>query len=116
MHGWMETLPGEPLIDAEEELALAARSGDSGAFDALFRRYYGPVYSLCLRLTNRGDEAHDLAQETFLRALRSIARYDPDRPFSRWVLRIAANLAVDSLRRRHGEPAPLDEEPLAESG
>jgi len=103
------------VADAEAELAIAARDGDTRAFDSLFRRWYAPVFSVCLRMVNVEAEAHDLAQETFLRVMKSWDRYDPDRPFARWILKIATHLAIDSIRRRRPEPLSGDDEPLSES-
>ena len=111
----METLPGEPLIDAEEELALAARSGDSGAFDALFHRYEPRVYAFFLKRTESPPRAQDLYQELFLRIHRARDRYDAERPFAPWLFQIAHRLLVDDQRRAYrGREVPIgDREPCA---
>jgi RNA polymerase sigma-70 factor, ECF subfamily len=79
-----------------------ARRGDPLAFRAFVVRYERPVFALLSRLLGRGPEVEDLAQETFLRAYRALAGFDPDgaaRP-STWLLTIATRLALDVKRRK----------------
>lgn len=92
-----------------------AREGDVGAFGRLVQTYQTPVYNLACRMLGDRMEAEDAAQETFLRAFRSLNRYDPGRPFLTWLLSIAAHHCIDRLRRRR--PAlPLDSLPLGSDG
>src|SRR4030067_1949522 len=81
-----------------------ARQGDDGAFANLVGAYQAPVYNLCFRLLGDGYEAEDAAQETFLKAYKNLSRYDPDRPFVNWLLKIASNHSIDRLRRRGTRP------------
>ncbi len=67
--------------------------------DRLVERWYGPVLSLCHRMTGSAGEAEELTQETFARALRSLDTYDESRPASSWFFTIAANLCRDHLAR-----------------
>jgi RNA polymerase sigma-70 factor (ECF subfamily) len=60
------------------------------------------------------DEAEDASQETFLRVYRNIRHYDPVRPFSTWLLSIAAHLCIDQLRKRHMVPVSIDTTPSLE--
>ena len=89
--------PGGELAD--EELAREAKVGSREAFDALVLRYQRPVYWLARRMIGRHEEADDIAQETFLQTWNSLARYDTERPFRPWLLRIATNMALKTLRR-----------------
>lgn len=84
-----------------------ARAGDVDAFGHLVRLYQTPVYNLAYRMLGDRMEAEDAAQETFLRAFKSLDRYDPDRSFRTWLLSIAAHHCVDRLRRRR-PTLPLD--------
>ena len=81
-----------------------ARQGDLDAFNALVLDYQTLVYNLCSRLLGQAQVAEDATQETFLNAWRSISglRGESFRP---WLLRIAANLCRDELRRRARRPA-----------
>ena len=88
-------------MEANEELWLdQAQNGDRTAFSSLVELYQNPVYNLCYRMLGNAEDAEDASQETFLRAFRSIRRYDRGRPFSTWLLSIAAHLCIDQIRRR----------------
>jgi RNA polymerase sigma-70 factor (ECF subfamily) len=69
-------------------------------FDSLFREYHRRAYNFAYRLTGNRDDAEDLTQEALLRAYRARERYDPARPFDRWLFRIMSNLFIDRLRAR----------------
>lgn len=81
-----------------------ARLGDDEAFASLVGAYQVPVYNLCYRLLGDRGEAEDAAQEVFLKAYKSLGRYDAERPFVNWVLKIASNHAIDRLRRKRARP------------
>ena len=78
---------------------LAFRSGDAAAFDALFRRWSGPLLRYLDRMLRNPATAEELVQETFLRVHRARDRYAPEARFSTWLYRIATNLALNELRR-----------------
>ncbi len=90
------------------ELVQRALDGEERAYEALLLRYQRPVFSILVRMVRDRELAEDLAQEAFLRAFRALERYDPTRPLSTWLFRIAHNLAVDHLRRRTPETVPID--------
>jgi RNA polymerase sigma-70 factor (ECF subfamily) len=77
-------------------------------FEREMRSTYHRVYAYAFRILRSRDAAADVAQETYLRAWRHYERFDPERRFDRWVLRIAGNLALDQLRRRRRAPLALD--------
>lgn len=86
----------------------AARSGDREAFARLVEEHQRDVYRLCYRYVNDHHDASDLAQETFLRAFRSLGRFRGESRFSTWLYRIAVNACLNfrSRRRPPGEPLP----------
>lgn len=90
----------EGTDDDEPALLLAARDGDTGAQQWLVRRWTPPVYRFCRRMLNNDQDAHDAAQETLVKVLRNLHRYDPDRRFSTWVFSVARNTCIDEHRRR----------------
>jgi RNA polymerase sigma-70 factor (ECF subfamily) len=94
---------------ADEELAVAAGRGSEEAFRELVERFERPVYGLIVRIVRRGEIAEELAQETFVKAWRALARFDPERKFSSWLFKIAHNTALDALRRKGEETLSLDE-------
>ena len=92
-------------------LIARARQGDLPAFEEVVRRYQRRVYGVALRIVRAHDVADDVAQEAFVRAWRSLDRFDLGRPFGPWVCRIAANLAVNHVRSPRAREEGLPEGP-----
>jgi RNA polymerase sigma-70 factor (ECF subfamily) len=69
---------------------------------------------LLVRLTGDPAQAEDLAQETFVKAFRNLAAFDPKRRLSSWLFRIAHNTGIDALRRRRPATVAFDAEGAAE--
>ena len=88
-----------------------ARHGDDEAFTMLVNTYQTPVYNLCYRMLGESTAAEDAAQETFWRAYQNLKRYDPQRPFTTWLLSIAAHYCIDQQRKRKYPVFELDEFP-----
>lgn len=88
------------MQDSDTQWVFQAQKGDPQAFTRLVDAYQKPVYNLCYRMLGNAEDAEDGAQETFLRAYKSIQRYDQSRPFSTWLLSIAAHYCIDQIRRR----------------
>jgi RNA polymerase sigma-70 factor (ECF subfamily) len=84
--------------EAESGLIDQARRGNLFAFEEIVRRYQRRVYATAYRIVRRHEVADDVAQEAFIRAHRSLDRFDTQRPFGPWICRIAANLAVNHVR------------------
>ncbi len=93
---------------SDEALAAAAQAGDSAAFDTLVRRWVRPLHAFIWRSVLNDAVAEDLTQETFLRAFRYLASYDPKRPWRSWCFRIAVRVTYDHLKRRIPE-IPYDD-------
>jgi RNA polymerase sigma-70 factor (ECF subfamily) len=102
------------LQDVEAQWLARAHTGDADAFSQLVEVYQTAVYNLCYRMLGDPYEAEDAAQETFLRAYRSMARYDRNRPFSTWLLSIAAHYCIDQIRKRRVMLLPIEELPYQE--
>jgi len=86
---------------------LAFRAGDADAFDALFRRWAGPLLRYLTRMLRDAAAAEELVQEVFIRVHGARERYTADARFSTWLYRIATNLALNELRRpRRRDPHP----------
>lgn len=84
----------------ESDKLILARKGDMDAFTELVNAYQSAVYNLCYRMLGDPYEAEDAAQETFIRAYKSMKSYDQKRPFSTWILSIAAHYCIDQLRKK----------------
>lgn len=67
--------------------------------DQYIRQYGRRLYGLCLSLCANSFEADDLYQDTWLRVLKGISKYDPDRAFEPWLTRICVNTYRNALRR-----------------
>jgi RNA polymerase sigma-70 factor (ECF subfamily) len=92
---------------SDEELCRAFLDGDEAAFGALVERYRTLVFSLVRRFAPRPEDAADLAQQAFLRALEASDRVfsrwklTSPTPFRSWLVRIALNLAKNHARQGH---------------
>lgn len=85
-------------------LVEALRAGDPQAPRLLIEQYQGVVFGLCFRMMNHRQDAEDVVQETFVRALRAIRGFDAARPIRPWLLEIAANRCRTALGRRSQRP------------
>lgn len=86
-----------------------AQRGDGAAFAELFSRFEPDVARLCRRmLSGTGNDPEDAAAEVFLRARRSLASFDPERPFRAWLLAVANHHCIDQLRRHVRERSLFD--------
>jgi len=85
---------------ADGALAGRAAAGEPGALSALLDRWREPLVRYCRRIVRHEHDAHDLAHDTLLRAVRSLDRYDRSRPFAPWVYRIARNVCLNHIDRR----------------
>lgn len=83
---------------AEIEFIERLKEGDRTAFDTFVTRYTSDIYALLLRLTEDIEEARDLTQETFLRALKAIKNFRGDADLKTWLYRIAINESRNRFR------------------
>ena len=90
----------EGIEPSDVELVRAYRNGDIHAFEELHRRYVASIYRLVRRKLGDALLAEDIAQETFMKALRMMDRVDDSFNFGGWVHTVARNLCFDELRRR----------------
>jgi len=84
----------------DESLASRARGGDRRAFGSLVERHAGRVRRYALARLRDGHDADEVAQETMLRAWRSIRTYREGEPFGAWVMAIARREVINVVRRR----------------
>jgi RNA polymerase sigma factor (sigma-70 family) len=96
---------GGPL--EETELVRRARGGEVLAYEELVRRYQGIAHRTAYLITGQAAEAEDAAQQAFIKAYRALGRFDPDRPFRPWLLRIVGNEARNA-RRSTGRRAAME--------
>ena len=94
---WDTSAERGPVPD-DRDVALQAQRGDMEAFEALVRTYEEAAFRAAYLIVRDEAEAQDVAQEAFVRAYRSLGRFDPEKPFRPWLLRIVTNLALNSIR------------------
>lgn len=82
----------------DEVLVKRAQGGDRMALDRLVRRHQRAVFALCLRYVRDADEAADLVQRSFVRAMGKLAELRDAGVFRSWLLRIGAHLALNHIR------------------
>lgn len=90
--------------------------GERDLFTTLVKRYEKRVINYVYRITHRYEEAHDLAQEIFVKVYLALDRYDPKYQFSTWLFRIAQNSAIDALRKKAIAEVPLSRPASADEG
>ena len=66
----------------------------------MIRQFTPPVYRFCYRMLRNEQDARDAAQDTLLKVMRHLHRYNPNMRFSTWVFGIARNTCIDEYRRR----------------
>jgi RNA polymerase sigma-70 factor, ECF subfamily len=95
------------------ETVERARQGDVAAFEGLYREHAGRVYAVCLRMTADPVRAEEHTQEAFVKAWKSLHRFEGRSAFGSWLHRLAVNVVLDAKRaekRRSGEPWPAEDE------
>lgn len=110
----MEAAPRpSPSIDPDVDDSVVVRqvqSGDHAAFAALVRKYQDRLFNTCWRLCGNLEDARDLTQEAFLKALGSIQSFREQSQFYTWLFRIAVNMTLSHRRReRYRATQVLDE-------
>ena len=87
---------------SDEALVVAAKHGDTQAFEELVVRNRHRVVAVAQRITNNREDAEDVAQETFHKAFLHLNAFQEKSRFSTWLTRIAMNEAFMARRRKRG--------------
>jgi RNA polymerase sigma-70 factor (ECF subfamily) len=96
---------------SELDLVIRCQAGDTEAFDELVTRYRTRVFSMIYNMVHSEQDAWDLAQDSFLKAWKSIKRFRGRSSFYTWIYRIVMNVTIDWLRKKRvkGGDAEFDE-------
>jgi len=97
-------------LTTDEALVGAVLKGDRERYGDLVDRYQGRLVNYLFRLLRNADDAHDLAQEVFVKVYQVLDRFDPSYKFSTWLFRVAQNAAIDQIRRRRLKLVSLRQE------
>ena len=93
----------------DRELVLAARAGETRAFDALFYRYRDGIFRLGYAITKDAGYADEIVVDTFARAYRALERLEPDDSLRPWLYRVAVNLSYNHRPRANIVLTTLDD-------
>ncbi len=91
----------------DRTLVVRILEGERDRFTELMARYEKRIVNYVYRITHRYEDAHDLAQDIFVKVYLALDRYDPKYQFSTWLFRIAQNSAIDALRKKSVIEVPL---------
>ncbi|MCP3957581.1 MAG: sigma-70 family RNA polymerase sigma factor [bacterium] len=84
----------------DEDLVASILGGERRLFEQLVGRYQGRLVNYLYRMLRNEEDAHDLAQEVFVKIYGALDRFDPRYRFSTWLFRVAQNAAIDKIRKR----------------
>ena len=93
---------------ADADLVRASLAGDRHAFEVLVEQHQRRVYQLCYRFVANHEDASELAQDAFVRAYRSLAKFEGQAQFSTWLHRITVNVCLNRLALKTYPQAALD--------
>ncbi len=98
------------VIDADATLVRRYRTtGDRAAFEALYKKYQGPIFALVHRMVG-SEDAYDITQEVFLKALKALGQFRGEASFRTWLYTIARNVCYNhcrELKRKYTFEEPL---------
>jgi RNA polymerase sigma-70 factor (ECF subfamily) len=105
-------LATQPALDDDMVLVEASMSGDIAAFEELVRRYDSKLLRIALQVTHNQEDAQEAVQETFLKAYQKLNQFRGNSKLSTWLIRIALNESLMTLRRRrrYTQELPLEYE------
>ena len=89
----------KPLVD-DQTLVKRSQAGDINAFEELVTRYHGKLYGLLYNMTSNKEDTHDLLQEVFAKAYRSLRHFRGKSTFYTWIYSIATNMTLNFLKKR----------------
>src|SRR3954451_10882908 len=94
-----EATAAQPDV-SETDLVKRCQEGDSKAFDELVTRYRTRVFGMIYNMVHNEQDAWDLAQDSFVKAWKSIGRFRGQSSFYTWIYRIVMNVTIDWVRKK----------------
>jgi RNA polymerase sigma-70 factor (ECF subfamily) len=97
-------------MDTNDKLAvLLAKEGNENAFRELYENNYEMIYRLAYRYSRSPEDAEDIMQDTFIKAFKSIKKFDfsISTNFSAWIYQIGLNCSLDYLRKKKRRKSDL---------
>ena len=97
----------------DRDLVTRLKGGDHSAFEELLLKYQDRIYNLCRYMVHDAEEAHDAAQDAFIKAYGGLKGYRTDASLSTWLYRIIVNTCLDYSKKLR--PEPLEDEYAVEN-
>lgn len=88
---------------SDDSLVSLSKEGNLDAFTELVHRYQGRIYQTIFQFAKNHRDTDDLAQETFMKAFKSLGDFKQKASFYTWVYKIAVNLSLNFLKKRQRE-------------
>ncbi len=85
--------------DKEKVLIVKAQSGDKEAFEKLIEKYKNMVLSMAYYISQNEYDAHDMAQEVYVKLYKNVYKFEGKSKFSTWVYSVARNTCIDEYKR-----------------
>ena len=95
-------------MGTDAELVTRCRAGETLALAELVERFRPDVFAVCLKLLRHRHDAEDVAQESLVRVVRGLGKFDVARPLKPWVLGVTVNRCRTALAKRPRLPAPTE--------
>lgn len=92
---------GDDLSLPDEQIIDEIRNGSHAKLDILYKRYYQKVVNKCMEFTKNKDEAHDLAQDIFLKTFDHLYSFQGKSKFSTWLYSITCNHCIEYFRKKN---------------
>ena len=97
----MKTEATVAQVDVSDlDLVKQCQAGQTEAFDQLVTRYRTRIFAMIYNMVHNEQDAWDLAQDSFVKAWKSIGRFRGQSSFYTWIYRIVMNVTIDWLRKR----------------
>jgi len=105
----MQTETTLAQVDVSElDLVKRCQAGQAEAFDELVTRYQTRIFAMIYNMVHNEQDAWDLAQESFIKAWKSIKRFRGRSSFYTWIYRIVMNVTIDWLRKKQVKGAGME--------
>ena len=101
------TIPNAEEASEVVQRVRRAQAGDLAAYDQLVQQFQERIYGLCYHMTSHHEDAHDLAQDTFVKAWQALKSFKGDSSFYTWIYRIAVNTCLNHLKLRRNRTLHL---------
>jgi RNA polymerase sigma-70 factor (ECF subfamily) len=102
-----EATPAEADV-SELDLVKQSQAGNTEAFDQLVSRYRTRVFGMIYNMVHNEQDAWDLAQDSFVKAWKSVGRFRGQSSFYTWIYRIIMNVTIDWLRKKQVKGAGVE--------